>query len=350
MQEESIVTFKFKYVIEGQTQGFRSKMGSISKSALWLEDMKIPYEYIVDTAIRDNRIILTFSSVSDVDETLRDYLINGGAFALEVSKLPAFELKKHIDRLSSVIHTGLQKQHLITKGRGDLFKSFICPNCKATVDLSELEETVYIYCRFCESFLTQNIDIINTGDNYRICHECHMFGYVQSYTDFQFYLIFLLIVYFYGFSHTRRYLCSVDAVKMAKRNFLKNLIFLIGVPTAILTWIKALRAKDDVFKGLSKANSFARDGNYHEADKIYSQLLEHHSNHPAILMNQAKGHLRGLDASGAIELLNKSVKACSNYYPSLRLLNRVSQDADFFQKIRSITESRSVKESITDND
>jgi tetratricopeptide (TPR) repeat protein len=319
MKDESIASFKFKYVKNGKAVGMRSAKGFISKTSLWLGEQEVPYEYIGDATTRDKRLIIALTSDAKLSKQLQKNLLDGHVIALEIDKLDALELEKQIDRHSSTIHAELSKQQYIDKGQEDLFKAIICPNCQATVDLSELPETPYIYCRFCESILDQETEIITNGDNYRCCDECGLFDYVQGYTDFQFY--FFIVVF--GYTSRRRYLCSVDAVRMARRNLLKNLIFLLGVPSAIRTWIQASRVHEKAFQGLRQANSFAQKGNYRDADKLYSQLLTQHPNHPGILMNQGWAHFSGGDVRGCVEYLKQSLEACCNYLPSIRMAKRL---------------------------
>jgi hypothetical protein len=153
-----------------------------------------------------------------------------------------------------------------------------------------------------------------------VCSECGLFGQIRPYTVFHFY--FLLIVY--GFRYQRRYLCDTCAQKTAIRTLLLNLIFLVGVPTAVYNYFKARSEGDSEFAGLAKANALALKGNYQEADRLYDRLSMQSGHHPGILMNQGLGHLRGGDTRGAVEFFHASLGAAPNYGPTWQVLDSLS--------------------------
>jgi len=155
-----------------------------------------------------------------------------------------------------------------------------------------------------------------------------MYDRVRGYTVFHFY--FLLVVY--GWSMKRRFVCDTCATSIAQRALLTNLIFILGVPSAIYMWIKAGSGRDPYFQDLAKANKFARKGNYQEADVIYDQLFSLYPDHPGLLMNKGLGHLHGKDSSGGINLLTRALKVCSNYVPAFQIVQRIHQAASNSQK------------------
>ena len=143
-----------------------------------------------------------------------------------------------------------------------------------------------------------------------------MFDRIQKYPEFYFY--FFLIIY--GFRYKQRFLCDSCAHDLFLKTFGLNLLFLIGVPTAIWVKIKSLTGRDSQFEILAKANSLARGGRYQEAKPHFDIVLRSQSDHPAVLMNQALGHLAAGDQSGAVSVLKKSASACNHYIPVLRML------------------------------
>lgn len=324
MQQTAELPFKFKFVRNGQARGLRQKKATLSAQALVLDGEAIPLEDIVDTGTRDKRIVLALAPAADLGEKTRKELLDGHSLALEVYKIEAKELEKHIDRYASVIAAERNRQRLEAADQGDLFRAVACPRCGATIDLSEMDVTPSIYCRFCETVMTKNLEVVTDGDTYGVCSECSMFDRIRGYTMFYFY--FLLVVY--GFQYQRRHMCDACAQKAARRALLVNLIFILGVPTAIHNYFKARRGRDPRFAELAKANALARQGKYVEADKIYGRLMVEYAHHPGILMDQGIGHLYGNDVPGAVDLFNQSLRAASNYAPTWQLLQRLSQSPD----------------------
>jgi len=147
---------------------------------------------------------------------------------------------------------------------------------------------------------------------------------VQSYHLFNFY--FLIIVF--SVSHGRRYLCDACAVRQAKRALLRNFIFLLGIPSAVYMWVKAVTGRVQELNGLSEANALARKGKLQQAEAIYGRLLQRFPEHPGLLLNQSMGHQRDGDAQGGYGYLNRSLRACSNYVPVLQLAQRLERMAE----------------------
>src|SRR5690606_12310932 len=115
-------------------------------------------------------------------------LADQSVLILSVSKVKALDLERFVDRVSSYIQTEQHRKKLDAEGKSDLFHTMICPECNAVVDLSELDKSHYVYCRFCESVFTARDHSVTTqGHAYRVCEECHMYARVQGYTEFYFY-------------------------------------------------------------------------------------------------------------------------------------------------------------------
>jgi hypothetical protein len=150
-----------------------------------------------------------------------------------------------------------------------------------------------------------------------------MYDRVRGYTIFNFY--FLLVVY--GYSVKRRFVCDTCATRLAQRALLVNLLFLLGVPSAVYMWIKSQTGREPYFQDLAKANKLALKGRYQEADEIYDRLFSQYPDHPGLLMNKGLGHLHGKDGSGGMGFLGRSLRACANYLPSMQLIRRIQQSA-----------------------
>ncbi len=313
--------FKFRFVINKKAVGLFAKKAVATDTALILDQEPIDYADIRDSTCRDQRLVFALSPGSSVGEKTRKSLHEENLLVLEVSQVKGTELEKHIDRAASAIQTEQHRQELIEAGNADRFHSLVCSNCQATIDLSDFNRTSYVYCRYCESIIKYSGEIVTPGDSYRICDECGMFDRVRGYTLFHFY--FLLVVY--GYSVRRVHVCDTCAVRMAKGALLRNLLFIIGVPSTIYMWLKAVTGRDKSLQTLAKANALARKGRFKEADEIYVQFSGPYPEHPALLRNRSLGHLYGNNINAAMTLLSRSLKSCNNYLPSLLLARQLKQ-------------------------
>ena len=323
MQTAKNLEFKFRYVQNGQAVGLGAGKATASDHAINLNGEEISYENILDTSNRDNRLILLLAPSTPLGPKTQKRLQENRYIVIDVSKVPAIELKKHIDLLSSSIHTERRRQKLASEGKENLFRAATCPHCKATVDLTDFENSSYTFCRFCGSIFNNSHQIVSNGDVYQICDECNMYDRVRGYSVFTFYFL----VIFYGYSLKRRFVCDTCATKLAQRTLLINLLFLLGVPSAIYMWIKAQTGREPHFQELAKANKLARKGNYQEADEIYDRLFAQFPDHPGLLMNKGLGHLHGKDGSGGTGFLGRSVRSCANYLPSIQIIHNIQQAA-----------------------
>lgn len=319
MQPVKELSFKFKYVRDGQATGLVSQKGVANDRELILGEESLSYDTIVDTTVRDKRLVLVLSSGVQLGKKLSEALIDGSAVVLEVYKNKAAELEKHIDRICSQREVEKNRKRLMAEGKEDLFQTETCPECQAIIDLSELDKTQYIYCRFCETVFTREQQVITKGSVYRVCDECDMFDRVRGYTEFYFY--FLLIVY--SFSYKKRYVCDNCANKIFLKTFFTNLIFILGIPSSIYLKVKSLQGRDLYLRNLAKANSLSQKGRYQEASEMYNQLHVRYPEHPGLLMNEGLGHIMGNDPEGGFHCLERSMKACSNYLPALQLMYKI---------------------------
>jgi hypothetical protein len=317
-----ITTFEFRYVRGGQT-AFGKRHGAIGPAALTVDDTEVPYEQLLDTTCRGQRMILALGGGVQAGPRLGKFLLEGGALVIHPLKLDARQLERAIDRRVSAHQSELRRQDLIARGMGHLVRTMPCPVCKATVDLSGLDHTRYTYCPFCESLFTDDGRDVTDGRVYRTCDECGLFDRIQQYPEFYFY--FLLVVY--GFSYKRRFLCDACAHRLFIKALAINFIFLLGIPTAVWVKVKSVRGRAPGFESLADGNALARRGRYQDAAPLFAEALRSHRDHPAILMNQALGHLAGGDQTGAARTLARSVAACNNYVPVLQLMQPAQQTA-----------------------
>lgn len=312
--------FKFNY---GNTAGLFTQKGIASTTSMNLNGVAISYSNVTETSVRDNVFVMGLSPNTQLDAKAKKQLQNNRFLVLTVSKAKAKDLKKHVDHYGSAIWAESHRQQLASAGKENLFCTVVCAHCGSTIDLSEIERTTYVYCPYCASIVNYNQQIVSNSDVYDICDECNMYDRVRGYTVFHFY--FLLVVY--GYSIKRRFVCDACATSLAQRTLLLNLLFILGIPSAIYMWIKAQSGRDPYFQDLAKANKLARKGKYQEADEIYDRLFSLYPEHPGLLMNKALGHLHGKDGNNGVNLLTRSLKACANYVPSFQIIQRLRQAA-----------------------
>lgn len=324
------LAFKFRFVQNGQTSGLFTKPGSAGSAGLVIDGQPLSYQDIQDTATVDNRLVLQLDPQAPGRDKWFRYLIapatstSGGHLAIEVRKVGAQTLERYINRRCSAREIEQQRQRLTESGKAHLFRTTTCPSCQALIDLSELERSSYTYCRFCDTVFrdgSKDPAAPQPPSSYRICTECAMFDRVKGYTEFYFY--FVLVAY--GFSYKRRHICDGCAGRLFWKTFFANLLFLLGLPSAIAIKLKSLRGRDPELKQLSAANALARKGRIQEAAAVYETLYQRHPDHPGLLFNQSLGHLAGQDPSGALAYAQRSVKACRNYLPAQRLVQQLTE-------------------------
>lgn len=314
--------FEFKIMRKGQAQGLRFQRGKATGQQLMLGEQSLDYGAIGDTTTRENYLLMEIAPGTPLDKKFTEAL-NDNILSIVVQKAEALELERYIDRRCSDLQVEQNRQRLFQAGQGDLFRTVACPECQALIDLSELDKTPYMYCRFCESIFTEE-RVASKGNVYRICQDCHMFDRIKDYTEFYFY--FLVVAY--GYSSKTRYVCDNCAHSMFKKMLLLNLLFILGVPAAIYVKIKSLRGRAPHLKKLAEANALARKGDYQKAAPIYDLLYKKIPEHPGLLTNQGLGHLAAGDEGGALAHLQRAQKACSNYIPALWWINRITKASE----------------------
>jgi hypothetical protein len=301
--------FKFHFLADGKVTSVRTKKGRLDDATLTLDAEVIPLAEIVDLLVRDNRMLVTAHK--------REPL------TLQVYKVKARDLEQQIARRSSALRAEQNKRELEKAGEGSKFRAVICPVCAATINLSGLDRSSYVHCRYCESLLDRDSQVVHRGDRYRVCDECAMFDRVKGYTEFYFY--FLVVVY--GFSSKRRHVCDRCAGRIFIKTLLINLIFILGIIPSIVIKIRSLIGREQAFKKLPAANALAIKGRYAQADPMYLELMQAHPAHPGLLLNQAVGHLNGRDTDQGVALLRQSLRSCANYRPALQLVAALKQAA-----------------------
>lgn len=321
MEDTSPISFKFRFIKKGQAAHLLSKKGLADDIGLELGGDRIRYEDVVDTTTRDSRLIVVLRPGAELGPVVAKNLAEGNVAVIETYKLGARALERYIDRRASVRETQATKERLAREGKSHLFRTVSCPACQATVDLSELDRTAYVYCRFCESVFKDGAEMVTHGETYRVCDECSAFDRVQSYTELYFY--FLLVVY--GFSYKKRHLCDNCAGRIFWKVLAMNSIFVLGVPSAIWLKVKSLKGREARLAELANANRLARKGKVDEANMMFANLHERIPDHPGLLYDQALGALAAGRVDEASGYFERSLKACGNFLPTAHFINSLQQ-------------------------
>ena len=315
LRDKKELQFKYRFVARGgQPKGLFASQGKVDDREILLDKDTLSCSDIIDSTTRDTRLILLLREGASLEGKIANNLLDGKSIILEIQGNDTREVELFIDRLSSKHAAKRHQEALEAEGQGHQFHSVECPECGSTIDLSLLDRSPFVYCRYCESVF-QGHRVATAGDRYRHCDECNMFNRVQGYTEFYFY--FLLVVY--GFYYKRRHLCDSCAGTVFWKMFFLNFIFVIGLFPTIWLKIKSLQGRDPKLQKLTQANDLARQGKYKEANALLTRLQNKIGNHPGLLFNRTMGHLNGKDGTGAVAALQNSLQSCSNYAPSVRL-------------------------------
>ena len=312
--------FRFHYVVNGvNTTVFRQK-GHVTSQDLVLGDEAVSFDAVLDTVVRENHLLLQLRPDARLEGKAAKNLQEGSVLCLAVSGISARQLERIVDRECAVRDMARRKAELESRGEGHLLRSETCPACGAEVDLTEIDESRYVFCRYCDSVFTAE-GVSSDGAHYSTCEACAMFGRIKGYPEFFFY--FLLVVY--GFRYRNVFLCDTCAGRLFWKALLTNLIFLVGVPTAIWVGVKSRIGRGARLGGLSEANRLARHGLYERASPLYEELRRTLSEHPGLLMNQALGCLQGGNEQLASRLFQRALEVCPNYLPAIRLVDALTR-------------------------
>ncbi len=350
--QELPLQFKFRWLNDEGQEGLfaRKKKGRFDGETLVLDDISISASQII--------AIETFEGqLSHAVNCLRISFVSlGGAVdaaGFRAYKISATDLKQAVDIARSGAWTEMTRKKMIEEGRGALFRSITCPQCAATLDVSEMEETPQAYCHFCETLSTveQRGGFPNEHE-FGLCEECQMFSKPRKFTIFYFY--FLVVVYGWHSNVTHR--CPGCMRGDAWKMLFGNLPFLLGVPTAIVQLFRCYGGKitGSMAAGLDDANLKARKGDVLAALQGYGRILEQVPWAAGIKYNVALALLQQNEIERAAESLRLTFKDCANYAPAYPLLVGCYEELgeqDRLAELRRIwDDSEDEKETVPDAD
>lgn len=303
--------FKFQWIDDnGNATGFLRKRGSFDGENLLLDDVEIPAGVITQVEVRDTRMVFAVLTESGEPAVL----------AINLSQRAAQNLKSEIDISRSATWAEFHKQRLEKTGRLAAFRDEECPECGATLVLTDMPQTPQLYCQFCNALST--VDAANdppAGEHdLRICDECDMFSKPRKFTVF--YFVFLVFVYYVNQRSTWR--CPACMRGDAWKMLFGNLPFLIGVPVAMVQLVRSYGGSiaGGPYQGLDAANLRARRGDLMGALEGYRAILERVPHSAGVKYNLGRALLEQGETARAAATLQLALDDCSNYAPAYRLL------------------------------
>ena len=308
---DASLSFKFQWIDDnGNATGFLRKRGSFDGETLVLDDVEIPAGIMTQVETRDNRLI--FAALTESGEP--------AVMAINLSRRAADELKTAIDISRSDVWADFHKQRLEENGRLAAYRDEECPSCGATLLLTDMPQTPQLFCHFCDTLTTIDpaVDPPAGERSLRICDECSMFSQPRKFTIFYFY--FLLVIY--GFSQRSTWRCPVCMRGDAWKMLFGNLIFVLGVPVAIVQLLRSYGGSvvGGSFKGLDTANLKARKGDLLGALDGYRTILHRVPHSAGVKFNLGRALLEQNETSRAAETFRLTLDDCSNYAPAYQLL------------------------------
>ncbi|HYW80160.1 MAG TPA: tetratricopeptide repeat protein [Thermoguttaceae bacterium] len=306
--------FKIYFVNdEGQAASFRAKRGSLEGDILTLDDTIIPVAAIVEVDVRSQYLVL---SVMTEDEQPVSLVISTGK---------AKRLKAELGRLRSAVWAKMHRERLESKGLGHTFRQEDCPACGAVLDLTGMESSPQMSCNFCHTISTIPAANMQAGDTdaqtehgYRLCDECGMYSRPRQFTIFYFYFLVVL----YGWRSRITWRCPGCMRGEAWKMLFGNMIFVLGVPTALIQLFRAYGGTDvgGLFPGLDRANLQAKQGDLSGAIGSYQEMLGRRPVAAGVKFNIGLAFLKQERYEDAAKMFEFALADCANYQPAAAAL------------------------------
>tara|TARA_B100000029_G_scaffold508675_2_gene596148 strand:- start:586 stop:1653 length:1068 start_codon:yes stop_codon:yes gene_type:complete len=317
--------FKFRWLDEqGNVTGFfTSKRGSFDGQELVLDDVTLPAANIMSLEVFQDRIAVAFVAAGMADSA-----------AFKIFKCPATDLKRAVDVSRSAAWAEMTREKMVEEGRGGSFRTTTCPQCTATLDVSDMPETPQIYCHYCDTLTTPASGGLPNEQDFGLCEECGMFSKPRKFTIFYFY--FLVAVWGYRTQVTHR--CPACMRKEAWKMLLGNLPFLLGVPVAITQLIRCYGGKitGSVVADLDGANIRARKGDMLGALQGYQKVLDQVPFAAGVKYNLSLALLQQQETERAAGSLELAFKDCANYAPAYPLLSACYEEIGEEAKLKEL--------------
>lgn len=308
----------------------RRYTGVVNNDGIRIRGAMLSYEDIMDIRWENDHqmVILLYPYIAVSRLVTENILPDTYTLILDTKDSELGNLKSTLNKYFTYAHTERKRRELDRVGQLDTFHSINCPRCESTIDLSGLNKTKYIYCRYCETIFSNMGNTIPHMEAYRPCPECRYFGHVQEFRDVRF--------YFYGkkkgnASYFRTITCcDTCAERRYQEAVWRNLGFLIAFPFSMYLRFQITMGQHPDFERLGKANRLAQDGDLEGAVREYDFMLMQHKYHPGLIYNKARAYLmksnlmpekagRTLRTEAARQFAI-CLQACANYSPAIELM------------------------------
>jgi hypothetical protein len=318
------VDFRFRFVREGHRVD-PEMAGAAHAMQLTLGDVgTLDYRDVEATALGVETLGLRVERSGCLEPRLALLVSGEGMLVLAMDDEDARRVKAHVDR--TISRRFLDVRHTRTAS---------CPVCGSLVDLSDFAVSRFAQCPYCRSVTDTETGATIGSACYGQCPECGRFDRVQTYTELHF--RFYLLVYMYG--RERRKTCDSCARQILLRALLRNLVFLIGVPTAVVGLIRASTGRLRELRRLPQANRLAAMGRRKEASAMYAAMARDAPCHPGVLVEWARAEAGLGETARASELLDDALRLCANYGPALDARGRLSPVLERIPPAIAVTES-----------
>jgi len=319
IREAAIITFQFRFLKpNGQSNPFIKKEGSVNRDGLILDGQRVFYRDIYKVSRHHNTLVIDMLPFPALGGGLHRYMVEEtSALVLKISGF-AKPVQSILNRRISASRIKDRKMGMAPEEIKEQFRRENCPECDAAIDLTGLKETSYVYCEFCSTIFDHYGYPIPGGNYYGICPELNIYDRLDDYKEHAFYAFRRQ-----QHSYVRKYYCGDTFAHLVIHQHLwKNLPYLFGFFGNLFQLLKMERNKFPDYIQLKTANLKALQGNIREAEFFYDQILHRIKGHPGIFFNLGMAHLRAGDKSQALHFFEKSLQVCSNYGPTVHILEK----------------------------
>jgi hypothetical protein len=298
------IRFKFKFLTaEGQETGFLSKVGSFDGAVLTLDKTPIPIEAVLRATMRFNRLVLNLLQENGSVQS----------FAIAITRGNVRKIMSALNHTTSRRWSAMRADALEKQGRGHVHRTRECPYCSAAVDLSELKDTIQMFCPYCDSVVTWRVDGPVEEADLHLCDGCGLYSRPRGFTIMYFWC--LLVVW--GYRYQRVYRCNACMRPEAWKMLLGNSIFILGVPVALTQLFRVYSPRGKSFAGLDRANALARSGQIDSAAYRYCEIEQRLVNCATVRFNHGVLYARAERWEEAAEQFRAALSDCSNFVPAL---------------------------------
>ncbi len=311
----------FTFVFQNPTRRFslfpaRRLAGRVETDHLLLGKSKIYYKDIVKTSSYQKYLVITLAPYATVSAEISNNLLPDSTNLVLKLSGTLVNMEHKIDRKISAYRLEIARQHAQSKGL--VFRKEQCPKCQCDIDLTQKTETQFTYCPYCDNIFDRNSFLIPKTEAYQVCPDCHYYGRVQTYYEWNFYFL----IYKAKFSIQRHHFCDTCARRMFERTFFKNLTLVLGSIVMLFQYFRSLQGRNPYLYEIAQANRLAQDGKLRKADALYNTLLTRNFGHPGIHYNYGLAYLKAGDTGRAAIEFEKCLNLCSNYQPVIDLMTK----------------------------